>query len=441
MSIIVKKTKKRLSSHAGLLVARKVSEALGTRELMDSSLPRLNSGTSRSYKKFSDLMLSLIAGADCIDDLEKLGNDEGFKEICDGKVYTPKAYGDFLRSFSKEGILAFQEAVMRFGFLIHRRIYPNDRLFFFDVDSTPNYQYGKKMEGVACNYQKRECLDTLDVFDGNGLQYFIDVRPGNTFTSRGSEDVIHRLMSIFYEYKDRWKKNWRACFRGDRGFYNVGFVNACIAKNADVIVGVRQDEHHFPRIINQVHNWRRTDLENPDRIKFYDGREVEIGTTNYRPTGYARRLRYVVMRAKRPLDPMFPEYVTYDYYAFATTYSEQLMADEEVIFCYRERGQAENYVKENKYGLDMKHYPCLKLDANRVYALICAFSYNIMRLMSLAHDRSKPILSKNIRFRWINIPSLVARTGGNVIFRFMEPHYKEMTRWFELIHNLQFGIA
>jgi hypothetical protein len=39
---------------------------------------------------------------------------------------------------------------------------------------------------------------------------------------------------------------------------------------------------------------------------------------------------------------MFPDYFTYHYYAWATTYSELQMDDDDVIYCYRERGQAEN---------------------------------------------------------------------------------------------------
>src|SRR5690606_26366714 len=110
MSITIKTTEKRLSAHAGLLTTKEIMKAMQLRDLVDSSLPRLRMGSARSYRKFCDLILSLIAGADCMDDLEKLGNDQGFKEVCEGKVYTPKAYGDFLRSFSRENILDLQEA-------------------------------------------------------------------------------------------------------------------------------------------------------------------------------------------------------------------------------------------------------------------------------------------------------------------------------------------
>ena len=36
-----------------------------------------------------------------------------------------------------------------------------------------------------------------------------------------------------------------------------------------------------------------------------------------------------------------------------------------------------------KNGIDLHHFPCQKLDANRVYGTIAAFAYNFMRFMSL----------------------------------------------------------
>jgi hypothetical protein len=44
-----------------------------------------------------------------------------------------------------------------------------------------------------------------------------------------------------------------------------------------------------------------------------------------------------------------------------------------VIEFYRKRGNAENYIREDKYGFDLKHYPCLKLIANKAYGLISEF--------------------------------------------------------------------
>lgn len=291
------------------------------------------------------------------------------------------------------------------------------------------------------NYNGVDCLDSLDVFDQFGFQYSIDVRSGSSKSAYGSELVVHKLMKGFEKHKRKHKPDATCTFRGDRGYYTKGFVNACLGKNADIVLGVVQHPSNFPKIVNQVHNWKQSDQEDPERIMFYDGRECEIGTTRFRPADFARSLRYVVMRAKKEVSPLFPDHIEYDYFAFCTTLSEEQMSAEDVILFYRKRGNAENFIKENKYGFDMKHYPCLKLDANRVYALIGAYAYNVMRLMSLMDNKDKPIFSKNIRFKWIQLPCLVARTGRETVFRYMEHHYSEVQKWFERIKHLQFEYA
>ncbi|MFK7873241.1 MAG: transposase, partial [Oligoflexales bacterium] len=45
----------------------------------------------------------------------------------------------------------------------------------------------------------------------------------------------------------------------------------------------------------------------------------------------------------------------------------------------RKRGHCENFIRELKNGLDLHHYPCQKLNANRAYGSIAAISYNLMR--------------------------------------------------------------
>lgn len=440
MAIKLQRTKKSFSAYAGLknfnLLLQK---ALPIYRLCDG-LPHLQSGYQRSYDKALNLVRGFAVGAECLDDMGRLAEDPGFAQLSTGRVYTPKSYGDFLRSFAPSQLASLQSVLCKTSFSMRRHLYPSERQFYFDCDSTPNRQYGKKMEGVNMSHYAYECLDTLDVFDQFGLQYYCDVRPGNTHTAKGIELVVHQLMAEFQSYKARLGTDWKACFRADRGYYKASFLNACFAKNADVVIGVRQDEN-FKKIIGQVHNWSEQDFDDPGRIRFYDGRECEIGTTNFRPTGATRRLRYVVMRAKRPPAPLLPDHSEYDYFAFATTYSEQLMSAEEVILCYRKRGQAENYIKECKNGLDLKHYPCLKLNANRAYALLGALAYNLMRFMALSHNRHKPYYAKNIRFRWINIPCQVVRTGGDVFIRVMNQHYQEIKRWHESFKLIQFEYA
>ena len=46
------------------------------------------------------------------------------------------------------------------------------------------------MEGVEINYKKHWCLDSLQAFDQFGFQFWMQLRPGATFTAKSATEVI-----------------------------------------------------------------------------------------------------------------------------------------------------------------------------------------------------------------------------------------------------------
>ncbi len=235
-----------------------------------------------------------------------------------------------------------------------------------------NQQYAKKMEGVETNYKNIDCLDTLKVFDEHGFPYWHEVRPGATHTSVGAVEAIS---SIFRRMpKDGVYKFVQRFVRGDSGYCNVGFFNDCKVARAYFVTAMR-DNMLEPRL-HLITKWRGQNAKNPKRIFTRDGRECEIGETTYRPTDGQEALRIVCPRAEKsnlPSAPLFSD-ARYDYYAFVTNIPHSEMTAGEVIEFYRGRGNAENYIKEDKYGFDLKHYPCLKLLANKAYGIITAYA-------------------------------------------------------------------
>src|SRR5690606_24555629 len=108
--------------------------------------------------------------------------------------------------------------------------------------------------------------------------------------------------------------------------------------------------------------------------------KCEIGSCLYPKKGLYNRgfLRVVFIRAKKKkLEPGETEY--YNYYAIVTDLSEKELSDERVVNFYRKRGNVENQIKDLKYGMDFKHFPCQKLAANRALGIIGIYAYNLMR--------------------------------------------------------------
>ena len=104
---------------------------------------------------------------------------------------------------------------------------------------------------------------------------------------------------------------------------------------------------------------------------------------------------------------------------------------------YRGRCNAENYIKDVKLGLDMQHYPCQKLVANRAYGVLGAFAYNMMRFFAVSENKKSPKQAKAVRFYFVHLPCQVVCHAGEVIFRFMKKQIEEVRYWLDRIAKLQ----
>ena len=120
----------------------------------------------KSDKKFKDLVMGLAAGAECLDDWDKLANDLGMQSILNSHIYTPKAYGDYLRAFSSENILEANRQLIAAAYGMRASLFPERKRMVVDFDSTSNQQFGTQMEGVEYSgHKKMLCLDTIQAFE------------------------------------------------------------------------------------------------------------------------------------------------------------------------------------------------------------------------------------------------------------------------------------
>jgi hypothetical protein len=452
-------TNKHLSAMAGLDLFAKCWQKFRISVSLAALLPK----TRSSSKKFGDLALGFAAGLDCLDDMTELSKDQGFLAVCSEKVYSPKSYGDYLREFSSVDINETNRALARSAFQQRALATKKMKSMILDFDSTFNRQYARKMEGVAYNGEKKqEGLTSMYVFDELGFQYYGDVRPGDTHTSDSISKIIHMVMSqlpkeasyaseqVYLPWqKTPYRKDFRVFARGDAGYSNNEFINACDAKGIGFVVRMHANMLN-PKIKN-ITNWKPTkkrlkqvkrrngDMEPLDTtIKFYDGRSCEIGTTLYHNNNISSTCRIVCLRAKKE-GALGLSVDDYDYFAWLTNIGEHEMGNEQVIFFYRKRGHAENYIREAKNGYDMHHYPCLKLNANRAYAIIGAFAHNILRFMAIRSANKKVQFAKAIRNKLIFLPCQVVRHAGQVIFKYMEEHAREVELFLKDLKTLQHG--
>ena len=113
------------------------------------------------------------------------------------------------------------------------------------------------------------------------------------------------------------------------------------------------------------------------RIQFFESNKCQVASTLYPIKGLEGRsfLRVVFIRA--PKKKKVSGERRFDYYAIVTSMSERDKSNEEIIQFYRKRANAENHIKDLKYGMDFLHFPCRDLNANRMWGLMGVFAYNL----------------------------------------------------------------
>lgn len=425
--IALETTNKELSSNAGLILFNKIFEELNLPKRLSRILPKKkrNRGPDQ-INKFKALLFSFAAGSDSISDLDHLNNDKLFLKLTDGGVAS-RTMGDFLRSLRPRKIELLQDLLIDMAFALRQSIH-NDNNFILSMDATPHEHFGKKMEGLDWNYKSYWCLDSQNAYDQYGFSYLFDLRPGNTHSGKDSELWIKKIFDKIPAGVNRY-------FRADSAYAkNIVYEALKAAKtkftivlNESVAKTLRDKNKNFLK-------WKKSNLY------FFGSDDCEVAMGLY-PIQDVGNFRVVFMRApkKNPQTDIFED--SYDYYSIITNISSSEKSDEEIIKFYRGRANAENFIKEQKYGFDFLHFPCQQLNANKVYGLIGTFCHNMMRYLSFCmpstrkrvrgkDQKIKTIIqkgyyAKKVRNNLIKLPCQVVCHARKVILK-INPKTKEV---------------
>ena len=388
-------------------------------------LPRRISNNSYPTEVFAlSVLAGFLHGQDSIDDQEEFDNDPGIESFL-GETPKPRAIGDWLRDFTDEDISRLKKFLHMQAMHYRKRI-AKDRALILDMDSTSHVQHGDKMEGLAWNYKQQWCLDSLVTFDEAGLAHGMELRPGNTFSSVGAADQLSEC-SVGLRF------NEEKYYRADSAFCNEDVIRTCLRLGYKFTITAHENMG-WRTGKNEITNWKKWEYSLEDRIKAEKRKkslpECEVGHYLYQP-GWSDSLRLtvVVVRTKsQDLSLLNEMGGIWEHYAVVTNQSTYTHTDQQIMEHHRKRGNGENFIREEKYNFDLKHFPCLKLKANHVYGLLALIAHNFLRAIAVIHRPDKPHFAKKLRRKFVFIPGRLVKHARTLRMKIPKRFESEVAR-------------
>jgi len=424
-------SKKKLTNASGL---GEVIEAFDSSSLSQSftdSLPLRKSNRSKgSYRLGLIQLSSFIYGHDCIDDIIEFRSDPLLEAVMGGETVLPRTMANFLRDFSDQNLsslnafLATQAKLNRQHVTKYHTKSLGNTSLHLSIDSTPHEQCGKKMEGLAWNYKDMWCLDSQSIFDELGFCYGMQLRPGNTKSGVDAEELITTALRG-YKFSDE------KYLSADSAYCNQGVIRTCLGLGVKFTIVANQATTNWRSHINEITNWKpweysKKELEQAE-AKGQDLPQIELGRFHWRPS-WNDALCFPVVVQRKPLKQCSLVDGAYEYYGIITNHNLFKQSLQSLVEHYNKRGNVENFIREEKYGYDLKHFPCQSLQANHAFGLIAMVAQNLLRWMALIDKPKKTYFAKKFRRNFINIPGQLVKHARSLVLKVSKESLKEVNR-------------
>lgn len=408
-----------LVSHAGLAPVLALADRAGLSELVDEhvKVPVANTGV-----KARTVIAGMLAGADCIDDLDVLRAGGTSRVI--GEVRAPSTIGTFLRQFRHGYVLQLAAVNRR---LLHglAGLVPQvagSGLVRVDVDDTIRQVHGYQKQGAAYGYSGVRGLNGLLATISTGTSAPIigefSLRRGNVRSGDHADWFIPRALATV----GKIAAGRQVIVRGDSAFCTHDTVAAAIKAGAWFSFTIP----HWPTVtaaIGTIPDDAWTPIQYPNAIAdpdtgvlISDAEVAEIEFTAFVSKRKTEQVqcRLVVRRVKRlgentktGQDTLFD---TFRYHAFITNSTlNTIEADAE----HRQHAVIEQTIGELKAG-PLGHLPSGRFSANAAWLAFAVLAFNISRAAAAAAGHTTARMATLMRILTAT-PARIASTGRRTI--------------------------
>jgi hypothetical protein len=393
----------RLVADAGLLLPATLAAHLGLKELVEEHLDLgAAAGRANPGDKLLTLVMSALAGGDCIDDADAL-RAGGTGRVLGHVVKAASTLGTFLRSF-RWGHVRQLDAVSRE--LLARAwatgAGPGAEPLTIDLDSTICETYGLAKEGALHHGYTgvRGYHPLLAVAAGTGDVLMARLREGRANTVRGAahflRETIGRVRSA--------GATGQLTMRADSGFYAAEVVAVC--RKMDVRFSITLRQHRsVRRLIEAIPE----DAWTP--IPYWIEGGADVAETTYTPFADqkdAQPVRLIVRRVRPTPGSQLALFALYDFHAFITDRDGETLVLEAD---HRRHAEIENAIRDLKYGVGLNHLPSGKFAANAAWLAAQVMAHNLARWTARIGLGTGIVTTKTLRRRLFSLAGRLTRSA------------------------------
>ncbi|MDT5075227.1 MAG: hypothetical protein QOF31_3521 [Mycobacterium sp.] len=437
-----------LVSSAGLVPVMRLAEQTGLSRLLGEKVhvtaPRIKSGAANPAPKLGTVVAGMVAGADCIDDIDVLRSG-AMGSLFDG-VYAPSTVGTLLREFTFGHARQLESVLREHLVALCGRVdlLPGaDERVFIDIDSLLRPVYGHAKQGASYGHTKvagkqilRKGLSplatTISTASCAPVIAGMRLRAGRANSSKGAGRMVAQAIGTA-----------RAAgaigpvlLRGDSAYGSRPVIRACLRARAQFSLVMTRNPA-VERALAAIDETAWTPVSYPGAVRdpdtgawISDAEVAEIAYTAFASTPDRITARLVVRRVKdaRFGDALFP---VWRYHPFFTNTD---LPTAEADITHRQHAIIETVFADLIDG-PLAHLPSGRFGANSAWVLCAAIAHNLLRAAGvLAGDRHCRARGSTLRRRIVNIPARLARPQHRPILH-LPAHWPWSRHWLALWHN------
>jgi Transposase DDE domain group 1 len=420
-----------LVADAGLLLPATLVGRLGLRELVDRHVDLGRApGGANAGDKVASLVLSALAGGDCIDDANAL-RAGGTEAVLGFRAKAASTLGTFLRSFRWGHVRQFDRVSRELlGRAWAAGAGPGAGPLTIDIDSTVCETYGLAKQGATgFTYSRvRGYHPLLAVAAGTGDVLHARLRGGSANAVRGAASFLAETVAR--------ARNGGATgpltLRADSGFYAHDVIAACRRLDVRFSVTLR-----IPNGVRRLIEAIPEDAWTPIPYWIEGGADVaEISYTPFRNHGWttAVPVRLIVRRVRPKAGSQLALFTLHDYHPFITDREGDMLTLEAD---HRRHAEVENAIRDLKYGMGLNHLPSGRFAANGAWLAVQVIAHNLARWTArIGLGETRPVTAKTLRRRLFGLVGRLTRSARRVTLH-LPAHWPWATGWAEALARLR----